>query len=189
MKDPIIQSIENDTIILRTERLWLRPFAERDAETVERLLNDKEIASNTRSIPFPFPKGQGMIRIREQNEKWLTGDAYVFAICLSGTEQVVGGIGLEIDKENHHAELGYWLGREFWKNGYCSEVAKCLVEFGFETLGLYRIHAHHLTRNPASGRVLGKIGMRKEGLLRGHSRKWGVFEDIVVYGMLATDPR
>lgn len=174
---------------LKTERLLLRPFASHDAESVELLLNDKQIASNTRSIPYPFPEGEGIVRIQEQELKWQVGDAYVFAILLRETKQLIGGVGLEIDKENHHAELGFWIGREFWKSGFCTEAALPVLAFGFDDLGLHRIHAHHLTRNPASGRVLEKIGMIREGLLRGHARKWGVFEDIVFYGMLATDPR
>lgn len=174
---------------LKTKRLLIRPFALSDASEVDRLLNDREIASNTRSIPFPYPPGMGATRIRDQQVKWKAGDAYVFAMCLLGTGQLMGGVGLEIDKENHQAELGYWLGREYWNQGYCSEAAVVLIEYGLGHLGLHRIHAHHLTRNPASGRVLEKIGMQREGLLRGHSRKWGVFEDIVMYGILATDPR
>jgi len=58
------------------------------------------------------------------------------------------------------------------------------VAYGFERRGLHRIHASHLTRNPASGRVLQKIGMRYEGCLRQHVDKWEVFEDLALYGIL-----
>ena len=59
-----------------------------------------------------------------------------------------------------------------------------VVQFGFTELELNRIHAHHLTRNPGSGKVLQKISMRHEGSLRDHIRKWGKFEDIEMYGIL-----
>jgi RimJ/RimL family protein N-acetyltransferase len=61
------------------------------------------------------------------------------------------------------------------------------VTYGFETLALHRIHAYHMTRNPASGRVMQKIGMRYEGCLRQHICKWGVFEDAAVYGILKSE--
>jgi len=174
---------------IQTERLTLRRFGAGDAEIVERLLNDREIASNTRSIDFPYPAGAAAIWIEFHQTKWESGDASVFAICHRQTGQLLGGIGLEIEKSDHNAELGYWIGREFWNQGFCSEAATAILNHGFQHLGLHRIHGHHMTRNPASGRVMQKIGMKREGLLRGHSRKWGVFEDIVVYGTLASDPR
>ena len=59
--------------------------------------------------------------------------------------------------------------------------------YGFETLGLHRIFANHFANNPASGRVLGKIGMRYEGSLRAHVLKWGEFLDLEMYGMVASD--
>ena len=102
---------------------------------------------------------------------------------------MIGAIGLEINKEDHNAELGYWLGREFWNQGYCTEAAIAMIEFGFESLGLRRIVSEHMARNPASGKVMEKAGMTREGLRRKHVRKWGVFEDVVVYGILADDRR
>ena len=56
-------------------------------------------------------------------------------------------------------------------------------------MGLHRISAHHLARNPASGKVMLNAGMQPEGELRGHVRKWGVFEDVIVFGILRTDQR
>jgi ribosomal-protein-alanine N-acetyltransferase len=174
---------------LSTERLVLRPFAESDADAVEKLLNDKEIASNTRSIQYPYPPGDALKWIARHRIMWENGDAYNFAIRLHASDELVGAIGLEANKIDHNAELGYWLGREFWNQGFATEAARRAIEFGFETIGFYRITAHHLTRNPASGCVLEKIGMTKEGFLRSHVRKWGVFEDVVLYGILANDPR
>jgi len=62
-----------------------------------------------------------------------------------------------------------------------------VVKYGFGTLGLHRIFASHFANNPASARVLRKIGMRYEGRLRGHVLKWGEFLDLEMYGMLASD--
>ena len=67
------------------------------------------------------------------------------------------------------------------------ETRPVLPIFGFERLGVNRICAFHITRNPASGRVLEKAGFRREGLLRQRVRKWGVFEDVVVLAVLRED--
>jgi len=170
--------------------LLLRPFIESDAATVELLLNDKEIASNTRTIDYPYPQGAGEDWIAKQKRWRETGDGYGFAICLlgeDGGQTLIGAIGLEINKADHNAELGYWLGRDFWNQGYCTEAARSVIEFGFEILGLRRITSEHMLRNPASGKVMEKVGMTREGLRRKHVRKWGVFEDVVVYGILSGD--
>ena len=184
-----LESKPLEPIQLQTCRLTMRAFEPADAPAIQILLNDKEIASNTRSVDFPYPKGQALIWIEAQAAKRAEFDSFVFGIHLRESDQLIGGIGLDLNKKDHNAELGYWIGREFWNQGYCSEVAMEVLRFGFEKIGLYKIHAHYLTRNPASGRVLEKIGMTHEGMLRGHSRKWGVFEDIAIWGMLANDPR
>ena len=175
--------------LLLTERLVLRPFENSDAEAVEKLLNDKEIASNTRAIQYPYPPGDALKWIAAHRAMREHGDSYNFAIRLLESDELVGAIELDANKIDHNAELGYWVGREFWNQGIATEAARRTLEFGFETIGFYRVTAHHLSRNPGSGRVLQKIGMRKEGLLRSHVRKWGVFENVLLYGMLASDHR
>ena len=184
---------------VETQRLVLRPFQMFDVDRMSQLINDREIAANTRTIDFPYPDGAAELWIRQHPGMWLKGEAAIFAVCLKvqkdsegsdadeTQDQLVGAMGLEICETNHHAELGYWIGRPFWGQGICTEAAKRVVQFGFEQLGLHKIHAHHLVRNPASGRILEKVGMIKEGLLRGHVRKWGVFEDVATYGILRSD--
>ncbi len=175
---------------IQTQRLLLRTFVESDAPRVELLLNDKEIASNTRRIDYPYPVGGGAQWIATHQPAWQAGDSYIFAICPAENPSfLIGAIGLEINKLDHNAELGYWMGREFWNQGFCTEAAKAVIEFGFETLGLRRICSEHITRNPASGKVMAKAGMTREGLRRKHVRKWGVFEDVIIYGMLSGDSR
>ncbi len=172
-------------------RLLLRRMTSVDAPQVFRLINDREIASNTRSIPYPYPEPQASEWIESHADLWDQGKSAIFGICLvsdsTGQPELCGAIGLEINSEFEHAELGYWIGREFWNQGICGEAARILVDFGFEHLNLHRIHAHHLTRNPASGRVLEKAGMKFEGTLRHHIKKWGVFEDIAWYGILRSE--
>lgn len=181
---------------LSTPRLILRPFEPGDSETVERLANDREIAANTRGIEYPYPKGAASTWIDTHEGLWLTGKGVVFAICNRGQAEgvancpegaLLGAMLLNLDSADHRGELGYWLGRAWWNLGIASEAARAVLQFGFDQLGLNRIDAHHLARNPASGRVLLKAGMLREGLLRQHARKWGEFHDVVLYGVLARD--
>ena len=83
--------------------------------------------------------------------------------------------------------MGFWIGMDWWGKGYATEAAQEVIRYGFEHLKLNRVYAHHMVRNPASGRVLEKVGMKREGLLRQRVRKWGVFEDVVLMAILNED--
>lgn len=172
---------------LRTDRLLLRPFQLDDAVQLERLINDRLIAFNTCSIDYPYLPGQGTEWIGPQADLWRQGKSAVFAICTLDANELMGAIGLEINEIDQRAELGFWLGQGYRQQGYCREAARAVVEYGLTTLALNKIQAQYFRRNPASGKVLQKIGMQREGLLRRHRRKWGVFEDVIVCGMLAGD--
>ena len=89
-----------------------------------------------------------------------------------------------IEPEHARAELGYWIGKPYWRNGYATEAARAILQYGFGQLGLNRIHAGHFTRNPGSGRVMQKIGMTHEGHQPRHVKKWDRFEDLELYGIL-----
>ena len=172
---------------LNTGRLVLRPFAAGDADAVHEIVSDREIAYTTAHIPHPYPEGMAAEWIDRITSRWATGESAVFAATLRGDGRLVGAIGLEIEPPHRRAELGYWVARPFWNLGYATEGSRAVVELGFRGLGLNRVQAHHYSRNPASGRVLQKVGMRHEGRLRKHVLKWGVFEDIDIYGMLADE--
>ena len=88
------------------------------------------------------------------------------------------------EAQHSHAELGYWIGVPYWGKGYATEAAKAVVRYGFEQIKLNRIFAHHFKPNPASGKVLRKIGMKYEGCMRQHVRKWDEFVDLELYAIL-----
>jgi RimJ/RimL family protein N-acetyltransferase len=172
---------------LETDRLRLRPFTQEDAETVQRLVNDLEIVATTRALHFPYPEGAASRWISQQPLVWLEGRAAIFAISLKSSGLVIGATGLEIDAADERAELGYWMDPAFWNRGYTTEAAIALVDFAFRQLGLNRVSAEHMVHNPASGRVLEKAGLRPEGLLRQHAKKWGRFHDVAVFGLVRED--
>jgi [ribosomal protein S5]-alanine N-acetyltransferase len=174
-----------DQPILETPRLVLRPLRLEDAPVVTRLAGRREIADTTIVIPHPYLEEHAREFIRSHIGPDGTNKEAVFAVTLKADGQLIGVIGLsEIDPDHSKAEMGFWVAVECWGKGYATEAASAALRFGFATLHLNRIYAHHMVRNPASGRVLEKIGMKREGLLRQRLRKWGVFEDVVLLAIL-----
>jgi [ribosomal protein S5]-alanine N-acetyltransferase len=172
---------------LRGERLLLRPFTRDDASAVFTLAGAVEIASTTLNIPHPYLPGMAEDWIGSHAPGYAEGEHATFAVTRCADGVVVGGIGLTVQPAHRRAELGYWIGVPYWNRGYASEAARLILEFGFLSLGLNRVVAHHLVRNPSSGTVMRKVGMRYEGRLRQHVLKWERFEDIDVYGILAEE--
>ncbi len=172
---------------IQTARLTLRSYTSADIPDLVRLAGAREVAATTLRIPHPYTEQDAQDFIAAYAAK--TAPETRFAITLSSDGQLCGGIGLRMDEPHQHAELGYWLGVCYWGQGYATEAARAVIQYGFETLGLHRIYASYVPHNVASGRVLQKIGMRHEGLMRSHICKWGEFHDLDCYGMLKTDPR
>jgi RimJ/RimL family protein N-acetyltransferase len=169
---------------LTTARLVLRPFVTEDAAAVQAHLQDREVASTTAMIPHPYPDGAAEAWIATHGARHEAAEAAVLAITLRGDGTLVGSIELRMDLGHRRGELGYWIGRAHWGQGFATEAADALTRWGVRVMGLHRVHAAHMSRNPSSGAVLRKIGMRHEGTLRGHVLKWGVLENLEVYGVL-----
>ena len=164
---------------LETVRLKLRPYTEADIAELVPLIGARQVAATTLRIAHPYTEqdARDFRLAQEPGRIWL-------AITLRGDGRQIGGVGLRLDDQHDHAELGYWLGVPYWKQGYATEAAREMLRYGFEDLGLHRIFASHFKHNPASGRILVKLGMRYEGCHREHLRKWDEFVDSELYGML-----
>lgn len=174
--------------VLRTPRLALRPFRVADAADVVRLAGAREIADTTVMIPHPYHGDAAIAWIAELAELWAMRTHVTFAITGAADDAVIGAVGLSyIDDVHAQAELGYWIGVPAWGRGYATEAAARVIAFAFGDLGLNRVYAHCMLRNPSSARVLEKVGMRREGVLRQRVRKWGVFEDVALYATLRAD--
>lgn len=171
---------------LSTARLVLRPFAPADAPLLALRAGAREIADTTIAIPHPYSENQAREWISRMADPAAKESEFAFAI--TSNKELIGAVGLrDINREHAAAELGTWIGKDFWGKGYATEAAQAVVRFGFERLNLNRICAHHMVRNPASGRMLSKIGMKPEGRLRQRVRKWGVLEDVIVLSILRQD--
>lgn len=173
--------------VLNTERLVLRPFRREDAEAVARLAGDRDVAFNALHIPHPMDVSIAEAWIESHEEAFQEGLAINFAIVLRDEAELVGAVGLLVRRDHRRAELGYWIGKPYWGRGYATEAARAVVDYAFRTLGLNRVQADHLARNPGSGRVLQKLGMRHEGTLREYAHHWGRFEDLELYALVRED--
>lgn len=168
---------------LKTKRLVLRSFDLADAARVKELAGAREVALNTMRIPHPYPDGAAEEWISSQEQTLAEGN-HAFAI---DDGQLVGAIGLHVNQDFDRAEVGYWLGLPFWGRGYATEAVAAILRYGFEELKLNRIYAGYFSRNAASGRVMEKNGMKYEGTLREHVRKWDEYVDIVYHGILRSE--
>ncbi len=170
-----------ERIELRTERLLLRPYRLGDVEDELAYRSDPEFARYLYHLPQPFTRRHAeemvAVAVSEPWEKFQT-----FAVVLEGS--VIGTVNLEQDAENRTAMLGYAIGRDFWGKGLTPEAARAVIDWGFEAFGLAKIWASTDARHERSWRVMEKLGMRREGLLRGHNLARGERHDSVQYGLL-----
>ncbi len=173
---------------IRTRRLLLRPFATEDADALQRLAADREVADQMISLPRPLRRENLQHWIRTHRLEFARGSAFRFAIGMPEAQPLVGAVELrDVDPEHLQAELSFWVGKPWWGRGFATEAAEGVLRFAFENVGLNRVYAHHMLRNPASGRVLAKLGMQHEGLLRERVRKNDSFEDVVLCARVRDD--
>lgn len=158
-------------------RVRIAPFAPEHAPALQRLAADPRIAATTR-LPDPYPPDGAARFIAEATAARAEGTAYAFAVLAEGT--LVGSCGLK-EVQGGEAELGYWIGVPYWGRGYATEAARLVALFAFETLGLRRLHAHTLVRNPSSGRVLEKVGFRAVGEAANPFAEWSPEDRIRRY--------
>jgi RimJ/RimL family protein N-acetyltransferase len=174
---------------LQTDRLILREFALVDAPEVQRLVGEWEVTRTLLIVPHPYEEGMAREWIATHRPAYEAGERVTWAVTLRKEGALLGSITLHLQPLHDNAELGYWIGKPYWGCGYATEAAQEVVRYGFEDLGLHRIHANHFGSNPASGEVMRKVGMSPEGVRPEHYKKWETYEDRVDYGLLARDWR
>ena len=167
---------------IETERLILSGLTEDDLPLVIEYLQEKIFSDLTSNIPFPYRKEDAEFWLKMSKQAFETKKGFTFAIR-NKEEKIIGAIGLH-DREDDKAELGYWMAKPFWNQGFVTEAAKAVIDFGFKELGCNKIYATHFLHNPASGKILEKIGMEKEAVLKQHIKKAGEYFDIPMYSVL-----
>jgi ribosomal-protein-alanine N-acetyltransferase len=107
-----------------------------------------------------------------------------YAIVLKESNKMIGTLEFRVHEANRSGELGFTLNRHYWGKGYMTEAAKLVLELAFDVLGLERVFAMHDVKNPASGKVMSRLGMTYEGILRRNHLVEGVFADSAHYSIL-----
>jgi RimJ/RimL family protein N-acetyltransferase len=148
------------SVILETGRLLLRPPRAADISHFVPLLSDFEVAKNLSRVPHPYTEDDACAFIVTCGAGWRSGDDLAFAILRKMPSAYIGICGLHPAR---NWEFGYWLGKPYWGQGYATEAGARAVDFAFEELGAERVNAGWFHDNPASGRVLEKLGFRRTG--------------------------
>ena len=142
---------------IRTDRLVLRPLALSDAARIALLAGDFDVASMTGTIPHPYNERMA----GEWIGSALAGEeGTVFVIERDGA--LIGCVGYRED-EKGGAELGYWLGKPYWGQGYATEASAAMVAYAFDDGGLDYLTIGHFAANSASARIIAKLGFTEQG--------------------------
>ena len=157
----------------------VRSWCSSDATSVAQHANNRRVWRNLRDrFPYPYTLAEA--------EDWLRSVVGVmpetsFAIAVDGA--AVGGIGITLGEDIHRrtAELGYWLGEEFWGRGIATAAVRAITEYAFAKFDLVRVWAGVFEWNPGSMRVLEKAGYVREARLRGSAFKDGQVVDEVIF--------
>lgn len=164
----------------------LSPIEPSDREALVEHLNDKEIYDNTLTIPYPYKEEDADVWIKRRLEyREKTGRDLTFAIR-DENGRLIGVVGAHQTEpgESHVTEIGYWLALPYWGRGIITNAVRAFVRHLFLEMEFTRITAHVFTHNTASVHVVEKVGFKKEGLLRKHYCKDGIYYDGFAYGLL-----
>ena len=174
--------MDDRVVELVLSRCTIRPWRAGDEPSLARNANNRKVSLNMRDrFPHPYSHADA--------EEWIrTASAETpvtkFAIVVAGS--AVGGIGFELgaDVFRRSAEIGYWLGEDFWGRGIATETVRAMTDYGFRRFDVCRIHAMVFEWNPASMRVLEKVGYTCEGRRRMSVTKDGRTIDSLVYAVV-----
>jgi 8-oxo-dGTP diphosphatase len=149
--------------ILRTQRLLLRSPEAADAPAFHRLINDWDICRKLPDAPFPYSEKLATDWIAAAAADRSAARAHQFALVEAGSGVLIGCAGLRLSRDKKSADLGYWLGRRFWRQGFGLEAARRLLSWGFAELSVARITATVAADNEASIGLLEKSGFAQTG--------------------------
>lgn len=179
------------TTVLQTKRLIVRELEMKDIHNIHQLLSLPETDEyNTLGIPETIQVTEKLLSewVNDQNQQ--PRNTYVFGIDLKEDEKFIGLIALTLGKIYFQtAEVWFKIHKDFWKMGYTTEALVKLLDFGFNQLQLHRIEAGCAVENIASGKVLEKAGMTREGMKRKNLSIRGEWKDNYFYGILEEDFR
>lgn len=143
---------------ISTERLLLRRPQERDIDAIAGIVGEWDVARRLSRVPHPYGLSDATFFLEQ-----VVPAEWVWAITTHASDEMIGAVGLTPMEGGQSAELGYWLAPSHWGCGIVTEAARAVVAYGFNTLALPVITSGYFKENPASGRVLVKIGFVETG--------------------------
>ena len=171
-------------MILKTERLNLRPLQADDAAAMHLMMSDAEVMAFWDSEVIDDPALTQDILDR-QLEEVARDQARYWTIQLGTGGDFVGVCDLsEIDRRHSRADVGFMVARRYWGGGYTFEAMHAVIGHASQALRLKRLQARTHLGNVRSMRLLDRLGFRREGLLRGYVERDGERRDVVLYGLL-----
>jgi RimJ/RimL family protein N-acetyltransferase len=162
-------------------KVILRPFQWSDLKEMTRLANNPKVATNlTDAFPSPYT-----LEAAQQFFKRVSSVKITEVLAIEVDGKLVGNIGIhpQDDVNRRNAELGYFIGEEYWGKGIATEAIKLMVQYGFDHFDIHRIFARPFGKNIASQRVLEKAGFTLEARIEGILIKNGKIEDELIYGV------
>jgi len=145
----------------RTERLLLRHGWREDAPALFRAIDDEGVVRNLATAPWPYSQADAEAYLATERKPW---EASLLIFRRTEAEpELIGTIGIG-KRPGYETELGYWIARPWWNCGYATEAGHAVIHAARHGLRLPRIGAGHFLDNPASGRVLEKLGFRPTGI-------------------------
>lgn len=177
------------TLPIVTERLVLRRYTYGDIPDVLGFASQPSVAGVTsKSIPATEEGTRKYIDLQNSYQPFEKDKVFELAVERKADGKVIGLLGL-IRRDPRQGEIGWALGVEYRGQGYATEAARALMDYGFNSLGLHRIHADTSSDNLASWRIMERLGMRREAVLRGSVYEEGKWLDRYIYGMLVDEWR
>jgi RimJ/RimL family protein N-acetyltransferase len=173
---------------LETERLLLREFEDADGDALYAIESRPEVARYQSFEPRTLKESRDYARFAREVADWGSRSWYELAIVRREDGRFIGRCGLEVRRrEGRQAVLWYTIDPDCWGQGYATEAARALVDFGFAELRLHRVWADCDPRNTASWRLLERLGMRREAHHVEGTWLKGGWVDTFVYAVLARD--
>ncbi len=145
------------TPVLNTARLTLRPFRLGDAHRFVTLAGDPAVARMTSDIPHPLHVWQC--------RRWLRQARGEVRFAIEHDDELIGGVGYFCHR-HRVGELGFWLGVPYWGVGFATEASRAVVQYAFTAGNLTALTSANFVDNPASARILGKLGFVTSGHMR-----------------------
>ena len=175
----------SDLPAIKTERTLLRMLEMADAEDIFEWVSDPQVTA------YLFWRAHQSIEASRDFNAWVTAaDFACWGVVLTENGQVIGNCFLHnVNFEHKRAEIAFNIARKYWGRGYATETAQAIIQFGFEGWHLNRIEGTCMVENRASARVMEKVGLSLEGVLRKYVYIRGRFHDMKLYSILREESR